>query len=654
VEFRFERAFVTTCPHCTSTVARTDRGLEDLGKRSDVVASESGLEAFARGRYRGVGFTLMGRTVLAHPKGGRWSEWYAALETGDVAWLSEAQGVFTLSREAPSAVAEEIAWATPKDLAPGRELSLGGKRFVVSERSTRRTLACEGEVPFTPSFEVDEPFVDLAARDGSVATIDFAGGALAVFLGERVTLADLGVTVRAGARDAHAAGTAALACGNCGGPIVLAAPNESRRVTCAACGSLHEVEAGGFRFLETLAAPQRPLVPLGTRFEREGAHWQIVGWVERSVTSEGVRYPWSEYLAYAGPRGFRWIVESRGHWLWVTPEPNFARATPADLEASLEHEGVTYTRFAHDLAEVDALAGEFPWAVTRGEVTESFDYVSAPRVLSCEGDGSEVNWSRGEHMERAEVAQLFPGVSLPAPQGVGMAQPNPWRGAGKVAMLLALLTLPLLFALVALRGEQRVLDQIFPIPSVALAGTNAAGDGRVLVTDPFELQGGRRVSVKLGYAPGTDGYADFVVDFLDDRDVSVESFRAATVAGRDDDGDAYAEPRAETVLGHLPPGRYRLRIDQVTSSPPSDAIAVAVVEGGVSIGAWLVMVLVLVLGAIPFGIMSLVFESRRFDASDFGVTGARLAGASPGSTSSDDDSGSSDDWDDDSSGGSDE
>ncbi|MBM4364277.1 MAG: DUF4178 domain-containing protein, partial [Deltaproteobacteria bacterium] len=141
VEFRFEQAFVTKCPHCTSTVARTDRGLEDLGKRSDVVASESGLEAFARGRYRGVGFTLMGRTVLAHPKGGRWSEWYAALETGDVAWLSEAQGVFTLSREAPPTVAEEIAWATPKELAPGREVSLGGKRFVVSERSTRRTLA---------------------------------------------------------------------------------------------------------------------------------------------------------------------------------------------------------------------------------------------------------------------------------------------------------------------------------------------------------------------------------------------------------------------------------------------------------------------------------------------------------------------------------
>jgi hypothetical protein len=653
VEFRFERAFVTTCPHCTSTVARTDRGLEDLGKRSDLVASESGLEAFTRGRHLGVGFTLMGRTVLAHPKGGRWSEWYAALETGDVAWLSEAQGVFTLLREAPEAVVVEASGLAPKDLPPGREVSLGGKRFVVGERSSRRTLACEGEVPFVPSFEVDEPFVDLAARDGSVATIDFAGGVVAVFLGQRVTLADLGITPRAGARDAHATGTAQISCGNCGGPIVLAAPNESRRVTCAACGSLHEVEAGGFRFLETLVQDTRPLVPLGTRFEREGAHWQIVGWVERSVTSEGVRYPWSEYLAYAGARGFRWVVESKGHWLWITPEPTFARPMPADADAVIVHEGVTYTRFAHDLAVVDALAGEFPWAVTLGEVSESMDYACAPRVLSCESDGHEINWSRGEHLERAEVARLFPGVRLPSAEGVGMVEPNPWRGAWRVFLLLATASLPLLFLLVAVRGERKVLTEHFPLASVALAPKNAAGDGTVFVTEPFDLEGDRRVTVALGQYTGADAYADFVVDFLDERDVAVESFRAATFAGVDDDGDSYAVPRSENVLGRLPPGRYRLRIDEVMSGPPADSLAVEVVEGGVSLGGWLVLLLLLLGGASPLGIMSLVFEGRRFESSDFGPTGLRRYGASPAPGSADGESGGSD-WDDDSSDGDDE
>ena len=73
VEFRFERAFVASCTYCGSTVVRTDRGLKDLGKHSDVVASESSLEPFRKGVYRGVSFTLMGRVVLAHPKGGRWS-----------------------------------------------------------------------------------------------------------------------------------------------------------------------------------------------------------------------------------------------------------------------------------------------------------------------------------------------------------------------------------------------------------------------------------------------------------------------------------------------------------------------------------------------------------------------------------------------------
>ena len=95
VEFRFATAFVATCTYCGATVARNDRGFEDLGKHSDVVASESGLEPFRKGRYCDVSFTLMGRVVLAHPKGGRWSEWYAAMEDGSIGWLAEAQGVFS-------------------------------------------------------------------------------------------------------------------------------------------------------------------------------------------------------------------------------------------------------------------------------------------------------------------------------------------------------------------------------------------------------------------------------------------------------------------------------------------------------------------------------------------------------------------------------
>ena len=38
----------------------------------------------------------------------------------------------------------------------------------------------------------------------------------------------------------------------------------------------------------------------------------------RSVEFEGVRYYWQEYLLYNPAVGFRWLVESDGHWSYVS------------------------------------------------------------------------------------------------------------------------------------------------------------------------------------------------------------------------------------------------------------------------------------------------------------------------------------------------
>ena len=43
--------------------------------------------------------------------------------------------------------------------------------------------------------------------------------------------------------------------------------------------------------------------------------------MSRSVEFEGVRYFWQEYLLYNPMTGFRWLVESDGHWSYVTNVP---------------------------------------------------------------------------------------------------------------------------------------------------------------------------------------------------------------------------------------------------------------------------------------------------------------------------------------------
>ena len=78
-------------------MARTDRGLNDLGKVAEIAESQSPLRLGLKGSYNGNRFELTGRAQLKHELGGYWDEWYATFSNGWVGWLAEAQGRFYLT-----------------------------------------------------------------------------------------------------------------------------------------------------------------------------------------------------------------------------------------------------------------------------------------------------------------------------------------------------------------------------------------------------------------------------------------------------------------------------------------------------------------------------------------------------------------------------
>ncbi len=97
VEFQKGSTIVLICPFCRSAVARTERGLEDLGKVAEITDSLSPLRVGLNGIWRGHRFELTGRIRKLHELGGVWDEWYATFSNGWVGWLAEAQGKFYLT-----------------------------------------------------------------------------------------------------------------------------------------------------------------------------------------------------------------------------------------------------------------------------------------------------------------------------------------------------------------------------------------------------------------------------------------------------------------------------------------------------------------------------------------------------------------------------
>ncbi len=105
-------------------------------------------------------------------------------------------------------------------------------------------------------------------------------------------------------------------CTGCGGPLELRAEGTSESLACPHCGAVldardpkHQILA---RYRAKLGTP--PTLPIGQMGVFRGEKLQVVGMQRRAVRYSGVIYSWDEYLLWNPYKGYRWLVESNGHW----------------------------------------------------------------------------------------------------------------------------------------------------------------------------------------------------------------------------------------------------------------------------------------------------------------------------------------------------
>ncbi|HYE13472.1 MAG TPA: DUF4178 domain-containing protein [Pyrinomonadaceae bacterium] len=655
VTFKAGSSVVVVCEFCHSVVARTDRGVEDIGKVADVVESGSPLEVGLRGVWQNVAFELTGRAQLQHAAGGIWDEWYAAFADGRWGWLAEAQGRFLLTFE--------IQVPEPRALPFYDQLQLGQPVAaipsqpppVVAEKGSATMAGAEGEIPYLLRPGETYFYADLSGQDGVFGTLDYGSHPPSVFVGREVTLEQLGLAhaTRTREREARKVTASKLGCPNCGGPLELRAPDRTERVACPNCGSLLDVNQGEFRYLKTLEPKGWGMsLPLGAVAEWGGAQFTLIGFMVRSVEFEGVRYYWQEYLLYNPAAGFRWLVESDGHWSFVEP------VAPGEITETngAVFRGKRFKIFQDATARCEYVQGEMYWKVTVGERARATDYVRPPLMLSKEvsvssggkakTESEEVNWSLGTYVPVKEIERKY-NVNLPRPSKVAPNQPFRhkavyayWALLMFVALLAGVANLVTAPRRLVFSDSYRLQPTPTPTPTPA-AATNPRdtvtarlppvppsprippGEGtQVIFTDAFELDGRRNVRVS-GTANVENNWLYVAGDLINEETGLVQQFHLpieyySGVEG----GEAWSEGgKNETAfLSSLPAGRYTMRLEAQWENwnqavPPQLTVRV---EQGVPRVVNLVLLLV-ALSVVPVLIAwwHFSFERRRWADSSF-------------------------------------
>ena len=558
VVFQLGTSLLRVCEHCGVALVRKGVDLAQYGRVAELIPTPSVLKLGIEGGYEGAPrFTLVGRLQLDYGAG-TWDEWLMGFDNDSWAWLSESQGRFHY-------MASVAVPPLPRfsEIRVGQTIDAGEAGvFVASEVREARFMSAAGELPFDIEPGQLLRYVDLSGPGGQFGTIDYGTGdtVAALYVGREVTLDEIGIREIVPEEERLARVQAKnLSCPQCGGPIEIRQPDKAQRIACSYCGSLLDATRE-LAVLEATQAPGfKPDIPLGATGRLDDVTWTVIGAMERSVTVEGTRYPWREYLLYEATHGFRWLVEAKGHWSFVRP----LNAGDVRGRATPFHAGTTYQHFQSGRATVDHVLGEFYWAVARGDQTKTDDYIAPPHMLSREEDeGREITWSHGTYKEPKEIEEAF-GLAgrLPRRQGVGPHQPSPWTGRVGKLWAQAILASAAMFAVYLVlwfASFGRVFEQNVAVPQEAVSGSPEAAH----FTEPFELKGSGNVQVRVR-APVNNSwlYVDGALinedtGALDEFDVEVSYYY-----GSDSDGSwSEGGQSSTTYIGSVPPGRYILRL----------------------------------------------------------------------------------------------
>lgn len=412
----------------------------------------------------------------------------------------------------------------------------------------------------------------------------------------------------------------AFDCPACGGTVLLRTAGRAVSAICPSCSSVIDVNNENFRIVET-AQSSAWLTPLaiGARGKLDGILWEVIGYT-RKTDATGA-YPWDEYLLFNPYHGFRFLSHEAGHWtLSHVIKRNLA---VGQFDTRVGFEGREYKIFLRGVSVVQHVQGEFYWRVKVGERWRTTEYICPPYLLSVEENDSEINFSLGKYVSRAEVIEAFkPEGFLPLPSGVGANQPSPFEGQiGKlwkraIGAVIAACFVHLFFVVGS--NTKPVFQEYVNV--------QMASKGIPFATKSFALPRGGVVEV-TGYAPVSNDWVELNLTLIEEgaNNEHTSVMPIEYYFGVDSDGP-WSEGRQmeETYFSGVSKGTYRLMVDADGGSLlGTQPVRLTVVDGVVDSSNLLAAIALLLIVPVVQFWRQVSFEGRRWRESDFNPDGSK-------------------------------
>ncbi len=638
VRFRSESSVYATCASCRSLLVRHDVQVEALGKVADLQPDGTPIQLGTTGVFNGAAFEVLGRIQIHHPEG-YWNEWFLQYRDGNEGWLGEAMGEYFVSSKVPT---EADSLPTFDQLHVGKALRVGPRELVVTNLAKARVVSYQGELPFVMDSEYELPYADLRSSGRTAATLDYSEEKPLLFVGSFRDFEELEFKGLRGPEEPvevrQAGGARVLRCPNCGAPHELTGGPRSQTLVCGFCDAGIDLTDPTYKLLwrDQQARKIEPRIPLGTKGNLDGATWECLGFQRRFVRIEGIDYFWDEFVCHNRERGYRYLVESSGHWAWVWPLhmlPTGSDGRPVHGWPPQDFLMLGPKKFKHfqsATGQVAYVVGEFPWRVRVEDQAGLHDYVCPPEVLSAEITSDGMTWSQGRYLEPEEVWAAF-GLSGSPPLrvGVGSHQPSPYKTSLQSAWTQ--------YALLVLAGFLMMVGfSFFSAGATVYADKLEVVRGREpsVVTTPFDVKG-RTCNLVVHLDTDLDNrWAFFDMALINEETREARVFsKAVSYYHGNSGGEYWSEGKRgdEVTVPSVPAGRYVLRIEPQTgtgdapenlsdpSNPPDQQVLrydVTLIRDVPSWGWYWLMFFLLLPYPLFVSIRSAGYEQKRWLESD--------------------------------------